>query len=581
MPKPHFLISQVYLSVEDEPVQPTVIKSLAEVTVDQHSHLPDMFSIRLYDPDLKLIDSGPFDLTKKVKIEADTLDGKTVTLIEGEITALEPDFAEGMLASLLVRGYDRSHRLYRETKSLAHLNKKDSDLAEDIARQHNLKSQVDATTTVYDHIFQDNLSDLDFLMRRAWRIGYECFVSAGTLYFRKPPDEAASLSLTWGDDLVSFRPSLNLAEQVDEVIVRGWDMQKQTPVIGRAQKGRLYPKNGERKDGTTWAQSFDVGKHVIVDEPVTNQAEADILAAARLDEISGAFGAAEGEAFRRPDIQAGRSVEFKNLGKRFSGTYLVTRATHIYTPEGFRTSIQVLGSRAGTLIEELTHASPQRHWPGVVVAVVTNTDDDENLGRVKLKYPWMADDAESDWARLAVLGGGPEAGLGAIPAVGDEVLVAFAHGDFSQPFVLGGLWNGKHKLPPEINKAAQGEKPLIREWRSRSGHFIAMYDNADKKIQIKTVRGYTVTLDDQHKNITISGPGDLKINMDNDISLEAGANLNIKTVGDITLQARNVLNLKGRQVNIEAINEATLKGVNVEIDGSIMTEIKGGMVTIN
>src|SRR5512142_3134929 len=177
MPKPHFLISQVYLTVDGDPVQSPVIKSLAEVIVDQHSHLPNMFSIRFHDPDLKLIDSGPFDLTKTVKIEADTEDGTTVTLIEGEITALEPEFGEGMTASLLVRGYDKSHRLYRETKSVAHLNKKDSDLAEEIARMHGLQSQVDSTTTVYDHIFQDNRSDLGFLMQRAWRIGYECFVS--------------------------------------------------------------------------------------------------------------------------------------------------------------------------------------------------------------------------------------------------------------------------------------------------------------------------------------------------------------------------------------------------------------------
>src|SRR5512144_3220622 len=146
MPKPHFLISQIYLTVDSEPVQSPVIKHLAEVIVDQHSHLPNMFSIRLHDPELKLIDSGPFDLTKSVKIEADTEDGTTVTLIEGEITALEPEFAEGMEASLVMRGYDKSHRLYREAKSIAHLNKKDSDLAEEIARAHKLQSQVDSTT---------------------------------------------------------------------------------------------------------------------------------------------------------------------------------------------------------------------------------------------------------------------------------------------------------------------------------------------------------------------------------------------------------------------------------------------------
>jgi phage protein D len=581
MPKPHFLITNVYLSVEDQPVQPEIMKNLAEVIVDQHSHLPDMFSIRLHDPDREFIDSGTFELTKKVKIEADTLDGKTVTLIEGEITAMEPDFAEGMIVSLVVRGYDTSHRMYRDFKSIAHLNKKDSDLAEEIAQTYGLGSLVTPTSTVHNHIFQDNLPDLSFLMKRAWRIGYECFVSEGTLYFRKPPEEEAGLSLTWGDDLISFRPSLNLAEQVDEVIVKGWDMKTQTPIIGRAQKGKLYPKAGEEKDGAAWAQTFEAGKHVIVDQPIDNQAEADLLAGARLDEISGTFGSAEGEALRRPEIQAGRAVEFKNLGKRFSGTYLVTRATHIYTPRGFRTRIQVLGSRTGTLVEELTHARPQRHWPGVVIAVVTNADDDENLGRVKVKYPWMAEDAESDWARVAVVGGGPEAGIAAIPAVGDEVLVAFAHGDFSQPYVLAGLWNGKHAVPPETRKAPKGEKPLVREWRSRSGHFIAMHDNADKKLQIKTAKGFTITLDDKNRNIAISGPGNLKISMNSSITIEGGSNIHIKGDADVTLEARNVLNLKGRQVNIEAANEATMKGINVEIDGSIMTEVKGGLVTIN
>lgn len=580
MAKTQVLTSQIYLTVDGTQVQSPEIESLVDVVVDQHSHLPDTFSIHLHDPELKLIDSGLFDLTKPVKIEADKPDGSKVTLVEGEITALEPEFGEGMIASLIVRGYDKSHRLYREIKSVAYLNKKDSNLAEDIARAHSLKAKVDSTTTVYDHIYQNNLSDLSFLMQRAWRIGYECFVSEGTLYFRKPPSEAASLTLTWGEDLISFRPSLNLAEQVDEVVVKGWDVEKQTAIIGRAQKGKLSPKIGEKKDGTAWAKEFDKGKYVIVDQPVVNQAEADILAAARFDEISGAFGAAEGEAYRRPDIQAGQSVDLKNLGKRFSGTYLVTRATHIYTAEGFKTLFHVLGSRTGTLMGELTHDHPLSRWHSVVVGVVTNTDDPKDWGRVKVKFPWMADDAESDWARLATVGGGPDAGLAAIPAVDDEVVVAFAHGDFSQPFVLGGLWNGKHKVPSET-KASAGEEPLVRAWRSREGHFIAMHDTSDKKIQIKTAGGYSITLSDKDKDIVITGPGKLKITMDQDITIEGKANIKVKATGDINLEATKNLVLKGTEVTLEGTAKATVKAMNVSVDGSAMTEVKGGLVKIN
>jgi hypothetical protein len=34
---------------------------------------------------------------------------------------------------------------------------------------------------------------------------------------------------------------MTLAEQVDEVIVKGWDADKQEPIVGRADQGNLYP----------------------------------------------------------------------------------------------------------------------------------------------------------------------------------------------------------------------------------------------------------------------------------------------------------------------------------------------------
>lgn len=581
MSKPIQRTANIEVSLDGNPVDANIMQYLLEAVVDQHCHLPDMFMLRFYDPKLELLDNGPFDLTQKVKIEASTADGSIVSLMEGEITAVEPQFEEGKPAELILRGYDVSHRLYRELKSQAHLNKKDSDLAEEIARAHGLGSYVSPTTIVYDHIYQHNQSDLAFLMQRAWRIGYECFVSEDTLYFCKPGTDTSGPILTWGDDLLSFRPRLSLAEQVDEVIVKGWDVEKQAAIVGRAQSGKLYPEIEEPLDGAQWAQSFGAGKMIIVDQPVVSQAEADTMAAARLDEISGAFVEAQGEAYRHPDVQAGRMVELKKLGKRFSGKYLVTHTTHVYTTKGLRTLFWVSGSRAGSLAEAWAHTQPLDRWAGLVTAIVTNTDDPKGWGRVKVKFPWLAEDAESDWARIAIMGGGPRAGLAAISEVGDEVLVAFAHGDFSQPYVLGGLWNGKNQLPPETRKASQGEKPLVREWRSRSGHFIAMHDNADKKLQIKTAKGYTITLDDKHNNIAISGPGNLKINMSNNIVIQVGGDLSIKADGDITLEATKNLNLKGLQVNIEATTEASLKGMNVSIEGSTMTAVKGGTVMIN
>jgi len=360
---PDPITSRVTIKVNNANVSRPNMQKLLEVVIDQNVYLPSFFTLRFADPGLELSDHCPFDLTSVVKIEVENQRGDKVPILDGEVTALEPSFNEGMIAELTVQGYDASHRLYRETKSKAHLNKKDSDLAADIAQAAGLQSEIDSTRTVYEHIYQSNQSDLAFLMQRAWRIGYECFVADKKLYFRKPVSGSASLELTWGEDLLTFKPRITLAEQVDEVMVKGWDVQNQKPIVGRAQSGSLYARSGESKDGAAWAHGFGAGKMIIVDQPVASQAEADILAAARLDEISGAFIEAEGVAIRRPDIQAGRIVKLKSLGQRFSGEYRVTAARHLYTSEGFVTHFIVRGARAGLPPNRSTTSRPPSAGP--------------------------------------------------------------------------------------------------------------------------------------------------------------------------------------------------------------------------
>jgi len=546
--------SQIAIKVGGNAVQQELLTKLAQVVVDQHTHLPGMFSIRLYDPDLTLLDNGPFDLTKEVEIGAETATGAKVTLIKGEITALEPEFKEGMNAELVVRGFDKSHRLYRESKSKTYLNSKDSDLAQELAGAVGLQAVTDTTNAVYEHLYQHNQSNLAFLAQRAWRIGYECFVDEGKLYFRKPPENGESVSLTWGQDLLSFTPRMSLAEQVDEVVVKGWDVAKKEAIVGKAEKGKLYPKpDAEGKDGAAWAQPFGPGKVVIVDQPVISQEEANTLATARLNEISGAFVEATGVAFRRPDIRAGKMVKLAALGKRFSGAYLVTSATHIYSAEGLSTHFTVSGTRTGLLTEQMRRQPPLERWLGVVPATVTNTDDPKQWGRVKVKFPWLSEEDESDWARVMGIGAGPEAGFCVMPAIEDEVLVAFVHGDFSRPIVLGGVWNGKHPLPPAVDGAAQGEKPLVRTWRSRSGHQLTFYDDADNKVELGTKGGQTLVLDDAGRKITIKSRDGLEITLNannNSIEIKASGNLKIEAGGNLDITASDQITIKGKQINL-------------------------------
>ena len=561
MPALTDLASQITIKIDGSEAPDEVMNKLASVTVDQHSHLPGMFTIRFYDADLSLIDEGPFNLTKEVEISATKPDDDSpITLIKGEITALEPDFGESMTPELVVRGYDKTHRLFRETRSKAFLNVKDSNLAEEIANAIGLQSEIETTDTIYDHVFQSNQSDLAFLMERAWRIGFECFVEEDKLYFRKPPNSGtAPVTLKWGEDLKTFFPRMTLAEQVDEVIVRGWDVKEKKQIVGKAESGNLYPNIDESKDGKTWASDFGRGKKIFVDHPVVSQAEANVLAAARLDELSGAFIDAEGTATRRPDVKAGQKVKLENLGNRFSGEYLVTNVTHTYSPEGFSSTFRVTGSRLGILSEKTAEEYPTIRYPGAVVGQVTNTDDPEDMGRVKVKFPWLGDDTESNWARVLGIGAGADRGFYVIPAVGDEVLVLFEHGDMNFPYVLGGLWNGKDKPPPQGLSASAGDEPKIRIFQSIGGHILAMYDNTEKKIDIITTDGRVITLSDKDKKITLK-------NNQVTITLEE-SNLKIQAVSNVNIEANGSIKIKAT--------------AGIELDGGAKVDVKGAMINLN
>lgn len=106
---------------------------------------------------------------------------------------------------------------------------------------------------------------------------------------------------------------------------------------------------------------------------------------------------------------------------------------------------------------------------GVITGTVVNVDDPEGEGRVKISFPELGGDNESYWAPVAAPMAGPDRGAYFMPEVGDEVLVAFQRGDINHPYVLGFLWNGKHRPPSPDTRQ--------RIIYSRNGHAIRFLDS--------------------------------------------------------------------------------------------------------
>jgi uncharacterized protein len=178
--------------------------------------------------------------------------------------------------------------MHRETKTKSWMNVKDSDIAQQIAGMHGLTADVQATTEVFKHVFQDALTDMAFLQQRAARIGYEVFLQENKLYFRKPEPVGSAVPLEWGTELQRFHPRLTVTEQVNEVMVRGWDPKTKKEIVGQASSSNSHPSVGFGKSGGQAAQSaMTAAKKIEVRCPVQSQADATAVAKAILDEING------------------------------------------------------------------------------------------------------------------------------------------------------------------------------------------------------------------------------------------------------------------------------------------------------
>jgi phage protein D len=528
----------MYVRIDGTDASEEIADSIIYIEVDDSLSLPDMFVLHLRDKSIKWIDADLFAMGKTIEVMA-TDGGKEAKLISGEITAIEPRFTTLDGPTLVVRGYDLSHRSNRDKKSRSFVQMTISDIINKIANEAGLQAKVDKTPEVYDHLLQDNQTDWEFAVQLARRIGYRLFVEDRNLNFVQTPAASSQAPvIEWADDLSEFNGRMSTAGQYSEVVVQGWNPASQSQIVGRATTPQDMPQIGETRDGgQTVQQAFGIAaKNIIVNRPVSTQAEADALAQAICDERGRGFIEAECICSGNPAVQAGAVVELKGIGTRFSGTYRVTHAVHRYDTSGYKTQFSVGGCHATTLSELLAPAgggSSSSHCP--MLGVVTNNDDPDRLGRVKVKFPTLTNSHESHWARLVAPGAGGDRGLVWIPDVGDEVVVVFEHEDINRPIVIGGLWSQQSQPADSSNLVASG-KAIAIHIDTHEGMGLKIMDSSNDT---------SLHLGDANNHLAIS---------------KTNRQASLKSAGGIEVEAADKIAASAREVGVDASTKAKIAG---------------------
>ena len=550
------------VELEDE-----IDAQLELVTVLDRLAMPDTFTLVFRDPDRDVLERAGVKVGAKVGVFATSPGGdEEKELVWGEVTSIEPDYT--IIGSrAMVRGYDLLHRLAAGRQTRTFQNMTFSDIVGDVAGEAGLEAETEASGAVIEHVIQANQSNLDFLYSLARRVGFDLTIEHETLHFTTPTpaaeapppgdeDSTDPRQLVWNERLLEFRGRMSAAGQVSDVSVRGWSVNDKKAVIGRA---LATASNASiSMDPFDLATSVGGESLVVVDRPVGDQGAADDLAATIAEQIgSGAF-EATAVAVGSPELQAGVAVSIADVDPALAGAWVISSARHEFGTGAYRTHLEFCGRHDRSLhglVANGGSSGADRRIPNVVIGIVTNNEDPQSLGRVKVSYPWMADDAESHWARLATIGAGKEHGLVWIPEVGDEVVVAFEHGDIRFPIVVGSLWNGVDK-PPQKMMPGLFDKGKVKRSAvvSRTGHVLMFYDNPEDAGIILATNDAKVRIvlsqDESTNNITIYTDGDIAIQADGDLRLKAGGAVKVEAGSTMDLKASGNASLSGAKVAI-------------------------------
>ncbi|MFI7079055.1 phage baseplate assembly protein V [Micromonospora sp. NPDC049903] len=434
------------------------------------------------------------------------LDGHPAALFDGEVTAVEVEYAADGAATLRIRAYDALHRLRKRQRLRVFESVTAAELAADLCADLGLRVDAEVDGPRLDRLPHHRPSDLDLLLEVTGRAGLHLSVDEDVLRLLTLDGYGTPIPLALGLDVHGLRLSVNADTAVGESAALGWHPQRAEPFTsqaGVARCGRDTPVDPDPAD-----VGAD-GTRTALDQPGRSDDEIAALAQARLDVRAAALVTAEGTAEGDPALRPGRRIRLTGVTESMAGTYVLTEVVHTVDADGYL-------SRFSTVPPPAPPAGPPA--PAVVtLGTVTDVADPDGLGRVRVELPAYGG-ADAGWLAVLCPGAGRGKGLVALPDPQDAVLVALPGGEPASGVVLGALFGA---VTPYDTGVDDGR---ARRW------------------SLRTSGGQQVVVDDVARSLRLSTDGGSWLELTPDlVTLHAAADLVLSAPGRaMVVRARSV-----------------------------------------
>jgi uncharacterized protein involved in type VI secretion and phage assembly len=493
-------------------------------------------------------------------------------VIKGRSFRVSVDFDKQAQGRITIMGYDNLALLAEGIRHRTFMNQSHKSIVEKIVKEVGLSiGEVQDTGIVEEYICQVDETNLQFLSKLAAMNHFEFFVQCNDngdplLYFRQPPAQPHGVKLKWGENIRSIKPRYKKL-QVNYVDVPYWKYKEK-----RIDGTELPRKAGTKVTKTTLNPADELAvAQATYRAPGswnTNSLEkSKRVAQSMCDYFESQFLCAELELEGNAKIRPGQLISINNDGnpnidpksdlKNFNGRYYVTDTCHIYEKGRFRTKVTISDTGGYNLLQ-YNFSAVERLRPSQthLVGIVTNNKDDDrppDMGCVKVRFPTLRTNdypqgIESCWARVVTLGAGNNRGIDWLPEVGDEVVVAFEHGDIHRPYIIGSVWNGVDHSPEHNTNRVNANGVRLRTLKTRVGHEIEFVeedggDGKQRGIYLRTANKLKIEMNDTKQEILVITPHGMRVRLSdlvNNIEIQAGP-----AGGRIRLEANGTVHING------------------------------------